>query len=81
MYNPKFYTTERNGELALWVEMPNGESYNIYDVSKDLFDNSNFQRAIVFAFERGYTAARMEIEKKTSEMYLLNTNLGFIDKG
>ena len=35
MYNPKFYTTERNGELALWVEMPNGESYNIYDVSKD----------------------------------------------
>ena len=33
-YEPKFYTTDRDGKIALWVVMPNGVKQNIWTIEK-----------------------------------------------
>jgi hypothetical protein len=49
---PEFKTTKRDGGIALWVEMPDGDYVNIWDVSKKEFTD-NVQSAIIAAFMRG----------------------------
>lgn len=33
-YSPKITTSERDGKIALWVNMPSGNKYNICDLRK-----------------------------------------------
>ena len=55
-YIPTITTTERNSRVAIWVNMPNGETYNIWDLPT--VDNE-IKKAVASAFERGISAARM----------------------
>jgi hypothetical protein len=49
---PKFYTTKRDGKVALWVSMPDGADRNIWDISSHNW-SEEVQKAIVSAFYRG----------------------------
>jgi hypothetical protein len=49
---PKFFRTIRNGKVALWVTMPNGESCNIWDISP-AHDADEVLAAVAMAFSRG----------------------------
>lgn len=57
-YEPKFIVTERNGKLALWVKMPNGRQYNIWDVTKSEA-TEDVLKTIESAFSRGMEAYSM----------------------
>lgn len=63
-YEPKFTMKprERRGEktIALWVEMPNGEKFNIWDLPK--VPTEDMQQALQSAFSRGFDAAKMLVE-------------------
>ena len=48
-YEPKFYTTERDGKIALWVVMPNGVKQNIWDVEKKVW-TEDMKKAIISSF-------------------------------
>ena len=60
-YKPKFTMDTRicRGEesVALWVTMPHGEKFNIWDFPK--VPDERTQNAIQSAFNRGFEAARM----------------------
>lgn len=62
-YQPKFTKTKRDGKVALWVEMPNGDSYNIEDLPKKLADNPDVLSAVMSAFYRGGRAYKMLSDK------------------
>jgi hypothetical protein len=55
-YQPKFKKYERDGRVSLWVVMPNGEEWNIWDIDET---NSRVESAVISAFERGFSASRM----------------------
>lgn len=61
MYDPKFSTTERKGKFAIWVTMPNGEKYNIWDLDPRVFGkfSPDVCAAIQIAFTRGFEACNM----------------------
>ena len=54
-YEPKFYTTEREGKIALWVVMPNGVKQNIWDISKKSW-TEDVQKAVMSSFLLGMDA-------------------------
>lgn len=60
-YKPKFYTTIREGKVALWVKMPDGKHYNIWDIPRKQF-TPEMKRAVVSAFQLGGRAMRHEVE-------------------
>lgn len=55
-YEPKFYTTDRDGKIALWVVMPNGVKQNIWDIEKVYFSDS-VKKAIMSSFIKGMEAS------------------------
>lgn len=66
-YIPKFkkcFRTDRadNKErTSYWVQMPNGDNYNIWDISKKN-STQEVEDALVSAFERGMIAYRMMVQ-------------------
>lgn len=54
-YRPKLFTTERDGKVAIWIKMPGGESFNVWDLDKKVV-TQQVMKAIASAFERGYLA-------------------------
>lgn len=54
-YRPKLITTDRDGKIAVWIKMPGGESYNIWDLDKKVV-TPDVLKAIMSSFERGYLA-------------------------
>ncbi len=64
---PEFFTTERNGKLAIWVKMPDGDAFNIADLfPSELSDD--VRAAIERSFARGAEAARMQMERGAFEL-------------
>jgi hypothetical protein len=60
MYKPVFSVTKRDGAIAVWVTMPNGEKWNIWDVNPKTFkDAKETYDAIQASFERGFEACAM----------------------
>lgn len=75
-YTPEFKLEPRNGAVALWVTMPNGEWFNIWD----LYENeitSDVLSAVKSAFYRGVEAQRKATEKAAIKTEIL---AGWIDK-
>lgn len=60
-YRPIISATERNGELALWINMPNGLLYNIWDMPRD--DARKYISAIRHAFELGAESMKQQISE------------------
>jgi hypothetical protein len=58
-YTPEFTKWKRDGKTSLWVKMPNGGTYNIWDVAKT---SPETEAAIISAFERGFVAFRMIVD-------------------
>jgi hypothetical protein len=56
-YRPEFSTTRRDGKVALWVKLPNGELYNIWDLSESELTH-DVEKAIICSFERGMMACK-----------------------
>jgi S-methylmethionine-dependent homocysteine/selenocysteine methylase len=54
-YEPKFYTTDRDGKIALWVVLPNGTKQNIWDVEKKCW-TEDVQEAVMHAYLIGMNA-------------------------
>lgn len=51
-YEPKFYTTDRDGKIALWVLLPNGTKQNIWDIEKKCW-TKDVQEAVMHAYMIG----------------------------
>ena len=49
---PKFYTTKRDGKIALWVSMPYGGDRNIWDIASKSW-NKEIESAVISAFYLG----------------------------
>ena len=49
---PKFYTTKRDGKIALWVSMPYGGDRNIWDITSKSW-NKEVESAVISAFYLG----------------------------
>ena len=71
-YEPKFTMSPRETRgkktIALWVEMPNGEKFNIWDLPK--VPNEDVQHALQSAFSRGFDAAKMLVEASYRYAYV-----------
>ncbi len=64
MYEPKITLKERDGYISIWVNMPNGEIYNIWDLErKDI--NKKVMKCIASSFTRGFEAVIMLINELT----------------
>lgn len=63
-YEPQFTKKDRDGQLSLWVEMPDGGEWNIYDIEYE-YDNPKVMNAIIHAFELGMKANEMMINYVT----------------
>lgn len=61
-YKPKFSKTSRNGKTALWVELPDGDKWSIWDL-KPKECTSEVWEAIQSAFERGMKAKTMQVQR------------------
>ena len=72
---PRFTTTTRNGKVAMWVTMPDGSEWNIWDLSENIFHQS--KEAILNAFRLGYEAER---RVKKPELYLPVLSVFEVDK-
>lgn len=59
-YEPKFFTTERNGKTALWVVMPDGTEQNLWDVS---FLTHDLESMIPLIFKLGMKAVHDQIKR------------------
>jgi hypothetical protein len=57
MYKPQFTMMERADRMSLWVTMPDGNAWNIWDM--DMGDVEVAESAIIYAFELGYHARGM----------------------
>lgn len=67
-YVPEFYTKIRDKKLSIWVIMPNGESYNIWDQKNKKKLSKQEQDSIITAFCRGLEAAKMLIAPHVSNL-------------
>lgn len=75
-YTPDFKLESRNGATALWVTMPNGEWFNIWDLyEKEI--TPDVLSAIKSAFYRGVEAQRKVTEKAAIKTEIL---AGWTDK-
>ena len=54
-YEPKFYTTDRDGKIDLWVIMPNGDKQNIWDIEQKN-DSVEVRKAVMSSFLLGMKA-------------------------
>jgi hypothetical protein len=72
-YEPKFTIEKRDHDntYALNVTMPDGDKYNIWEFEK--VPNIEIQKAIMSAFERGWSAHKQVIEQGA----ILRFNAGF----
>jgi hypothetical protein len=59
---PSFFTTDRDGKIAVWARFPNGDSFNIADFRESELTDK-VRAAIERSFARGLEAARMHIEE------------------
>jgi len=62
MYQPKFTMTSRRGQKALWVKMPSGDEFNIYDLENEDIEKESIRTAIIHAFELGWKAAYENVD-------------------
>jgi hypothetical protein len=60
-YEPKITLTERNGNIAIWVNMPNDTQQSIWDL-KPSEVNKEVIKCICSAFDEGMNAMKMLIE-------------------
>ena len=75
MKRKRFYTKERKGKLSLWVRMPHGVDYNIWDIPHGEL-TPGVQQAIASAFSRGVESTYEMLHKfNGSEIHPL-TGLG-----
>jgi hypothetical protein len=58
-YQPKITTTKRDGKTALWVNLPDGNEYNLGDVDKT---SPELLKTAAYAFECGWEAQRMWVQ-------------------
>jgi len=70
-YEPKFYTTDRDGKIALWVVMPNGVKQNIWDIEKKSWTNA-VQEAVMRSFLLGMQATVSVYATSCKVFYGLN---------
>lgn len=61
-YIPEFKLESRNGATALWVTMPNGAWFNIWDLSSNNV-NPEVLSAIKMSFYRGLEAQKQVVER------------------
>ena len=54
-YEPKFYTTDRDGKIALWVVMPDGIKQNIWEIEKKHW-TEDVQEAVMQAYMIGMSS-------------------------
>lgn len=81
MYEPKFSFGEMRGDKkSLWVEMPNGELYNIWDVIPEQISD-DVLKAIMSSFTRGIEAHRQMIRLNDYARLPLDANWPTITKG
>lgn len=71
-YKPEFKKYERDGKVSLWVTMPNGQDWNIWDIAET---NPWIESAVISAFDRGFQAHDMASEVNAS----IDTLKGFKD--
>ncbi len=62
-YEPEFKANIREGKRALWVKMPDGREFNIWDIGKEEFESISIQRAITHAFYLGYEAMKEQVRQ------------------
>jgi hypothetical protein len=61
-YNPIVTMTKRDAKIAVWVNMPSGDKYNIWDL-EDKECSVTVINAIASAFERGMLAQKQMINQ------------------
>jgi hypothetical protein len=54
-YKPEFSRRDRNGKISLWVKMPDGDIWNIWDLPKGI--SRDGELALMHSFELGFRAA------------------------
>lgn len=57
IYRFKIYTTDREGGLAIWVDLPDGDAINIWDLKVEEY-TPDVKSALASAFERGIRAGK-----------------------
>ena len=60
-YYPKIKLKKREDKISIWVNMPNGEDYNIWDL-KESEINDQVIKCIASSFDRGIKAMKMMID-------------------
>jgi hypothetical protein len=68
-YEPKFWTTGRISDRALWVSMPDGSALNIWDLPEEAL-TMDVQSAIKSAFERGMIAQQRLVQGTMQVQYI-----------
>lgn len=63
----KIIKRERNGKVSLWVMMPNGEEWNIWDLDKKAY-TKDVKSAIESAFELGVRYASESLKDTLEEL-------------
>lgn len=60
-YRPTITTTERNGKLAIWINLPDGRQYNVWDMPRE--DALLYMKAIRRAFELGAESIKQQLSE------------------